>query len=59
MDNTFVRSTSIRDIRDRLYTGADGKFTKDDYARAWILCVADEHADWRSVSLNVEALSQI
>jgi hypothetical protein len=58
MDNTFLVSTSFRDLCDlcdHLHTDADGKSTREDVARAWILCVADEHSDRRSVSPGIEA----
>jgi hypothetical protein len=55
MDNTFLGSTSFRHLWDHLHTDADGKSTREDVARAWILCVADEHSDRRSVSPGIEA----
>jgi hypothetical protein len=55
MDNTFLGSTSARDMCDHLDSDYDGTITKEELARAWILCVADEHSDRRSVSPGIEA----
>jgi hypothetical protein len=55
MDNTFLGSTSARDMCDHLDSDYDGMITKEELARAWILCVADEHSDRRSVSPGIEA----
>jgi hypothetical protein len=55
MDNNFLGSTSFRDLCGHLHTDADGKSTREDVARAWILRVADEHSDRGSVSPGIEA----
>jgi hypothetical protein len=53
MDNTFLGTTSARDFIDRVRMNEEGKATKKIIAQAWVLCVAAEHADWRSVSSSV------
>jgi hypothetical protein len=53
MDNTFLGTTSARDFIDRVRMNEEGKATKKVIAQAWVLCVAAEHADWRSVSSSV------
>jgi hypothetical protein len=55
MDNTFLGSTSFRDLCGHLHTDADRNFTRENVTRAWILCVAEEHSDRRSVSPGIEA----
>jgi hypothetical protein len=55
MDNTFLGSTSFRDLCDHLHTDADRNFTRENVTRAWIFCVADKHSDRRSVSPGIEA----
>jgi hypothetical protein len=61
MDNTFLGTTSARDFIDRVRMNEEGKATKKAIAQAWVLCVAAEHADCRSVSpsVNVPGISFI
>jgi hypothetical protein len=55
MDNTFLGTTSARNLEERLHINTEGNITKEDLARAWILCVAAEHSDRRSTSPNFVA----
>jgi hypothetical protein len=50
MDNTFLGTTSARDLEDHLHIDTNDRVTKDDLACAWILCVASEQSDQRSFS---------
>ncbi|KAF1914534.1 hypothetical protein BDU57DRAFT_540453 [Ampelomyces quisqualis] len=55
MENTFLGSTSAQDIVEQLEIGADGKFTMEHLARAWVLCVATEHSDLRCANPDIAA----
>ncbi|KAI1671231.1 hypothetical protein L13192_04588 [Pyrenophora tritici-repentis] len=55
MNNTFLGSTSARDLLDRATSGYNGMVSRKAIAAAFVRCVADEHADMRSVSPGVDA----
>ncbi|RMZ68585.1 hypothetical protein GMOD_00008307 [Pyrenophora seminiperda CCB06] len=55
MDNTFLGSTSARDIIDYAMPNSSGNITKKALAAAFIRCVSDEHADRRSESPGIDA----
>jgi hypothetical protein len=55
MENTFLGTTSARDLEERLSIDAKGNVTKEDPARAWVSCVAAEHSDRRSACPSIVA----
>ncbi|KAF1835874.1 hypothetical protein BDW02DRAFT_596967 [Decorospora gaudefroyi] len=55
MDNTFLGSTSARDLLTHTMTDIDGKISKKALAQAFLQCVAEKHADRRSASPSIAA----
>ncbi|CAA9961058.1 hypothetical protein PTMSG1_04442 [Pyrenophora teres f. maculata] len=55
IDNTFLGSTSARDLLDHATSEFNGVIPRKALASAFIRCVADEHADRRAASPGVHA----
>jgi hypothetical protein len=53
-NNTFLGTTSMCDLLDHIHPDVDGKIPKEAVARSFVLCVASEHADRRSMSPNYD-----